>query len=379
MSFKNLVRLLLALGCAGLGNFGIGSPRQMPPILAVLRYMFACLNPFGYGYEKNPGRKKTRQALAKNCFRTLRVLVHPDQILLLEGSKPALRYVLEALGKVGKVVLPMPFYPGNKGGVIRAGCQPHCIPMPTVKDYIINLTVELENGLRPVAVVLSFDNPRWLKRCKDDYVQLVTLAQRYNFILISDEAYRDLAFDGKVWSVMQASGWEQVAVCIQTASKPFCAAGWKLGAVISRPDLEWQERLLEARSADSEGGSPAAQKAYEVALRCDWYPRRLAQMYRRRALYTIELFQTVGLTQVPMPYGGMFLYFVTTGEHTSDFVSQLKELGFEVSPGSKFGEPDKIRWCLNQPDWVTRRAVKAVGELVRQKSNAPIHTLADVL
>lgn len=360
--FGPVVKVLTALGCAGLCNLGIGAPRRLPPVLVVLRYIVALLNPWGHGYAEKQGRIKTRIAVAKNCFRTLGVIVRAIEVLLLEGSKPAIRYVLQALGLIGSVVLPMPFYPGNLDGVIGAGCTAVYLPMPTVKDFIRNLERALIGGLKPVAVVLSFDNPRWLKRCRKDYERLVELAQEYGFILISDEAYRDLAYDGKVWSLMQVSGWERVGVCIQTASKPFCMAGEKLGAIIAR--ATWITKIMVIKSRDSEGGSPAAQKAYATALWCTWFPRRLAQMYRKRAEYTIVLLKRIGITDIALSHGGMFLYFRISGMSSAEFDAAFKELGFEISPGERFGESDQIRWCLNQPNWVTRRAVAAVSQVL---------------
>ena len=358
---NRLIRILRALGCEGLANFGIGSPRQLPPILAVLRFQIASLNPWGHGYAKKQGRIKTRKALAANCRRTLGVVINPGQVLLLEGSKPSIRYILQALALVGKVVLPMPFYPGHLDGVIGAGCEPCYLTMISVGHFIKNLEAALAGGFRPVAVVLSFDNPRWLRRSKEDYVHLVELARQYKFVLISDEAYRDLAYDGKVWSVMQVPGWERLAVCIQTASKPFCMAGWKLGAIIARSEL--LPKLLVFKGRDSEGGSPAAQKAYRIALWCDWYPRNVAQMYSRRAKYAVERLRAAGVSEIDLPVGGVFVYFRLNGIDSATFAAALQELGFEVSPGERFGEPDCIRWCLNQGNWVTRLATLAVTQV----------------
>lgn len=361
-----MISLLTRIGVAGLANFGIGSPRRMPPILAVIRYILALLNPWGHGYAEKQGRIQTRRAIARNCLKTLGVVLNESQILLLEGSKPAIRYVLQTLRLYGEVALPHPYYPGNLDGVLGAGCRPVHIPMPSVKDFILNLEQRLLGGFRPVAVVLSFDNPQWLERTIEDYSRLVELARRYRFVLLSDEAYRDLSYNGLVASVMQVPGWEKLAVCIQTASKPFCAAGWKLGALITAS--ERLDGMVTTKGTDSEGGSPAAQKAYETALGCTWYPRHLAQTYHKRARFTVGLLKKItGVEAVSVSAGGMFVYFKIKGMDAQSFYSALKANGFEVSPGNRFGEPDHIRWCLNQPDWVTRRAVRAV-ELVFEAS-----------
>ncbi|MDE2311698.1 MAG: pyridoxal phosphate-dependent aminotransferase [Patescibacteria group bacterium] len=337
----------------------------MPPLLAVLRFVVALCNPWGHGYAERQGRFGTRKAIARNVRLTLGSVLNESQILLLEGSKPAIRYVLQGLGLVGNVVLPMPFYPGNLDSVLGAGCKPYHIAMPTVEEFIYNLKTALMDGLRPVAVVLSFDNPRWLPRNKDDYQYLVDLARRYRFVLVSDEAYRDLAFDGQVSSLMQVPGWEKVGVCIQTASKPFCMAGWKLGAVIA--SSENLPKILAVKGRDSEGGSPAAQKAWATALWCTRYPRNLARKYHRRARFTVEkLYHVEGVEDLFMPFGGMFIYFRIRGWSSAEFAARFQELGFEVSPGERFGEPNHIRWCLNQENWVTKRAIAAAARILKE-------------
>jgi alanine-synthesizing transaminase len=260
----------------------------------------------------------------------------------------------------------MPFYPGNLDGVLAAGCEPYHIAMTSVGHFVKNLEAALVGGLNPVAVVLSFDNPRWLRRTYDDYRYLLFLAKKYNFVLISDEAYRDLAYDGNVCSVMQVRGWQQFAVCIQTASKPFCMAGWKLGAIVA--SLELLPKILEVKGRDSEGGSPAAQKGYAAALWCVWYPQLLALKYHKRAIYTVSKLRAIGIIDIDRPLGGMFVYFGLRGMSSLEFVEKLKALGFEVTPGDRFGEPDMIRWCLNQPNWVTRLAVRAVAQVLQQRA-----------
>lgn len=368
MTFQKFVAILRALGMDGLCNFGIGSPRELPPLPVILRKNIAEWNPFGHGYAERQGRIKTRQALAANCGRTLGVEINPSQVLLLEGSKPAIRYVLQALRLVGKVVLPFPFYPGNKDGVLATDCEAFHLAMPSVAGFITNLRLALVGGLRPVAVVLSFDNPCWLGRTQQNYQDLVDLARMYGFLLISDEAYRDLAYDHKSYSVMQIEAWEKVAVCIQTASKAYCMAGHKVAALIATAEL--MEKIFPIKSKDSEGGSPAAQKAYKTALSCDWYPRRLATLYEKRAIYTKEALKAIGVKDFNPSCGGMFLYFRIPGVDSDGLASALQGHGFTVSPGSRFGELDMIRWCLNQPNWVTRRAVKALAKVLGEQKTA---------
>lgn len=362
-TFLTFVTVLRALGCEGFANFGIGSPRGFPPLLAVLRYIIALCNPWGHGYALPEGRPSTLKAIAANCRATLGITIQLGQVMILEGSKPGIRYILEALSLQGIVVLPKPWYPGHLGGLKRTGCQAHFIAMPTVRAFIKTLQEELGAGLKPVAIILSFDNPRWLAREYDDYKDLVLLAQRYGFKIISDEAYRDLAYNGRVNSIMQVLGWERYAICLQTASKPFRMAGWKLGALITNE--KWLQLILTRKREDSEGGSPPAQKAWAVALRwCRHYPRRLGQVYFARAKYTVEYLLTVpGIFDIRIPEGGMFLYF-GIGVDSIEFRDALLELGFEVSPGINFGEPDHIRWCLNQGHWVTRRAIVALAKIL---------------
>ena len=292
--------------------------------------------------------------------------------MILEGSKSAVRMILEALALEGEVGVFFPWYPGHLGGIKRARCKAVPIKAADVKGWISNLRNMLEAGFKPVAVILSPDNPEWLPRELNDCQTLFKLARQYKFWIISDEAYLTLAFDGKSVSMTQVEGWEERVICLQTGSKPFCIAGWKLANLVARADLigenEKSKRgpLLELKCDDSEGGSKPAQKAYAVALWCTWYPRRLARKYFRRARFLVDLLHRLlpGIVEVKMPAGGMFVYFRVKGLDSTAFEQKLKALGFEIAPGEGFGQPDHIRWCLNQGRWVTLRAVRAATQIL---------------
>src|SRR5674476_768120 len=87
--------------------------------------------------------------------------------------------------------------------------------------------------------------------------------------------------------------------------------------------------------------------------------------YYRRALYTVKLLRAAGIEDVDVPCGGMFIYFRIAGIDSAAFAEAFQEYGFEVSPGERFGEPNCIRWCLNQGNWVTRPAVAAVAQILQ--------------
>ncbi len=365
---------------AGLkGDFGLGSPNEMPPLLALLRFIWELINPFTkrHGYAPQNGMKETRASIAERNREEFGIELDPDKnITIVEGTRGAIPDILK--GHVGKVVLPVSYYPGHLDAIMETGCEPVFIPMPSVQEFIKELMRRLMNrNFRPSAVILSFDNPRWLPRTHADYSQLVSLAKAFEFVLVSDEAYRELSYGGvRVESILRVKkSCLEVAYVTQSGSKAFCAAGWKVGAVIASPD--WVAAVTARKAKRSEGGCIPVQLAYATALlHCRAYPGKIAERYRRRAALTIRLLQQAGLRDIKMSHGGMFLYFKVPGD-CEQFAREMAKCGYLVRPGPLFGEDGYIRWCLREPDQVTQGACAAVAGILQQRFAAS--TAVDIL
>jgi aspartate/methionine/tyrosine aminotransferase len=347
-----------------IGDFGLGSPNEMPPLLAVSKYAFELFNN-RHGYAPGKGMLKTREAVLRRSQKLFCANLDAEKnIRIREGTRGAIPDILKAF--VGKVVVPLPFYPGHVDAIRETGCEEVLIQMPSVGHFLDKLEEMLAGGFRPSVVILSFDNPRWLPRTFKDYERVLGLAIKYKFIIISDEAYRDLGFDNvQVESIMRVPFWWTNAFVLESASKAFCGAGWKIGVVIAS---EQNIGLFDAVKAKrSEGGCIPAQLAYATALNlCWWYPKKIAARYQHRSRLTVSLLSQAGVMGIQDSFGGMFIYFRVQMD-SKEFARELAKCGYLVRPGECFGEEGWIRWCLREPDRVTVGACGAVAKILQKQ------------
>lgn len=360
---------LLAAEAGGVkGDFGLGSPNDMPPWLAILRYIWELINPFSkkHGYGLQNGMDETRQAEADWHRATYGIGLDPNaNITITEGSRSACIF---ALPEGGKVVLPQPYYPGHLDAIKAQGCEPLFVPLISAKNFALRVRELLrQSGHGISAVIFCLDNPVWLPCEVDVYREILRMAKEHNVLVVFDEAYRELVYHGPVTSVFDVKDILEYLpwiVITKSASKAFAGAGWKVGVVISSP--ERIASITKAKCLYSEGGNVPAQLAYATARRwCRRFPtKKLARVYLHRAELTVSLLHKAGLKEVFVPQGGMFLWFQVPG-NSEDFVRELAKRGYTVRPGTIFGKEGRVRWCLREPDRVTRGACAAVCEVMK--------------
>jgi alanine-synthesizing transaminase len=372
---------------AGLrGGFGLGSPNIMPPFLALARFIFELLNFVcrKHGYAPRSGEDELRLALAERYneqygaqlpIETVKrggVEVRiPPNIAIFEGTRGGGVEVLRDY--VGVVVLPTVYYPGHLHAIEEAGSVPFFVPMPTVGQYLSSIRQKMESDrtFRPTVVILSFDNPLWLRRTQKDYEAALQLYYDYGCVILSDEAYSELVFCGiRTESIMRVPGWINGAIVLKSLSKNYGLAGWKVGPVIGT--VERLDRAVSRKNKRSEGGFQITQLAAATAVKwCPGFPqRKVAARYHHRSDFTIRLLMRAGITQFDFgedsatQQGGMFLFFKPPVD-SDEFLFRMAQMGFLAKPGSQFGRPGWVRWCLREPDRVTRHACKTAGQVIR--------------
>ena len=368
MDIVSELALLAAASTGGLkGDFGLGSPNDMPPILAILRYIWELINPFEkkHGYGDRNGMAETRQAEADWHRDMYGIVLDPESnITITEGSRSACIF---ALPKGGKVVIPQDYYPGHIDAIKEMGCEALLVPLVSAEDYVrrIERLLACEGNSGITAVIFCLDNPMWLPCTFDVYKKMLMLAKAYEIRVIFDEAYRELAYNGHVTSVFDVPDilrYLPWIVITKSASKAYAGAGWKVGVVISH--AETITIITKAKCKFSEGGNVPAQLAYATARRwCRSYPtKKLAQKYYRRAKLTVAGLNEVSIS-AEVPEGGMFLWFDAPNGDSEGFARGRAKRGFLVRPGTLFGRPSKVRWCLRESDSKTRQACVSAGEV----------------
>ncbi len=204
------------------------------------------------------------------------------------------------------------------------------------------------------------------------FVDVVKLARRYGFMVISDFAYADVAFDGyRPPSFLAAPGAHEVGVEFTTMSKGYNMAGWRVGFCAGNPEMV--RALATIKTYYDYGMFEPIQVAAIMALRhTEAAVEAQSQIYQRRRDVLCEGLQRIGWDITP-PRAGMFVWAKipepwASQMDTMQFATKLLEEGdVAVSPGSGFGPAGEgyLRMALVENENRLRQAVRQIGRCLQ--------------
>ncbi|MCA9265681.1 MAG: aminotransferase class I/II-fold pyridoxal phosphate-dependent enzyme, partial [Planctomycetales bacterium] len=228
---------------------------------------------------------------------------------------------------------------------------------------------------RPKLLIVCYPhNPSTVVVEPQFYVEIVKLAKRYGFMVISDFAYADIAFDDyHPPSFLAAPGAREVGVEFTTMSKGYNMAGWRVGFCCG--NAEMVRGLGVIKGYYDYGMFQAIQIAAIMALRHgDAAVERQSEIYQSRRDTLVGGLQRLGW-KVDPPKAGMFVWAAIPEVwrrrlSTMDFAMMLLEKGnVAVSPGSGFGEAGEgfLRMSLVENENRLRQAVKQIARCLEQE------------
>ena len=348
-AIRNIVAEAKKVEQAGLAvrYLNIGDPNQFgfvtPPHLieAVARAMRDGHN----GYAPSPGIAPAREAAAAD-FAARGVKVSADRILITSGTSEGIELALTALVDEGdEVLVPMPTYPLYTAVLAKIGALPSGYRLDPARDWQPDLD-HLRSLINPrtrALVVIDPNNPTGAIYPEAMRRALIALAEEHGLVILADEVYGDLAYDGAV-PPMAALDHDAPIISYSSLSKAYLAPGWRAGwmAVGSSPRLDPALAAIK-KLADGRLCSPGPmQYAVTAALTGD----RSHQITFRQALRERATLTTARLNAIPglscvAPRGAFYAMpkvELPKGKTDVDFVrGLLRAKGILCVYGSGFG------------------------------------------
>ena len=268
--------------------------------------------------------------------------ITPDMVMSCRGTQEGLVHVCAALSDPGDVALvPDPCYPVFQNATLLAGARPAYYRLTAEHDFLPHLAdvpAEVADAARYLIVSLPA-NPVGSVGTPEVYDEVIEFARRHDLIVIHDNAYSDIVFDGPAGgSFLAHPGALEVGVEFLSLSKSFNVTGARLSFLVGRPDVVAAARKL--RSQIDFGMFYPEQAAAVAALtgpRDSVERQRLLYQERRDAL--CDGLESIGWER-PNAHGSMFVWARLPGGRTDSaaFVLELMErAGVIVTPGSSFG------------------------------------------
>ena len=309
-----------------------------------------------YGWEVDPEREITVACGATECMvSSILALVDPgDRVLIFE-----------------------PFYENYGPDIIIAGACPVFVPLNPERGWTVDFeeledklrSLESEGGVRAL-ILNSPNNPSGKVFSLPELEQMAELARRYDFLVITDEIYEHIIYDGhRHHCLALLPGMKEKTVTISALSKTFSVTGWRVGYVLAEERITSSIRKMH--DFLTVGAAAPLQEAGVQALRLDSvYYDRLAAAYCERRDFLVAALKEAGF-QVWVPSGAYYIMVdissVTSLSDTQFVELLVRKYGIAAVPGSSFyHDPERGRRFVRFAFCKTLDVLEAASQRLRR-------------
>ncbi|HEY2660450.1 MAG TPA: LL-diaminopimelate aminotransferase [Caulobacteraceae bacterium] len=376
--FEEVNRIKAGLRAKGVDiiDFGMGNPDMPTPKHIVDKLIETVKRPDTHGYSASKGIPGLRRAMAGYYDRRFGVKLNPDtEVITTLGSKEGFANLAQALTAPGDVIIcPNPAYPIHAYGFIMAGGVIRHVPALSPEEYLSGISRAVRHSVPPPSVlIVSYpSNPtaQWVGL--DFYKDVIALAKKHDMLVLSDIAYSEIYFDDNPPpSILQVEGAKDVAVEVNSLSKTFAMAGWRVGMVVGNARI--CAALARVKSYLDYGAFTPIQVAAAAALNG---PQdcvdEIRGIYKSRRDVLVSSMKRAGW-DIPSPPASMFAWAPIPEqfrEAGSMLFSKLlvEEAGVAVAPGLGFGEYGEgyVRIGLVENEHRIRQAARNVKKFLQQ-------------
>ncbi|HQF51560.1 MAG TPA: LL-diaminopimelate aminotransferase [Thermoleophilia bacterium] len=353
-------------------SLGIGDPDLPTPDHIVEALAEGARDPATHQYPSNQGEPRFREAVADFYATRFGVTLDPsEQIVPLLGAKEGIAHICQVLLDPGDVALAAdPGYPVYVNGPLLADGIARHLPLVPALGFQPDLeAIPAETLERAKMLFVSYPNNPTGAVIEDDFfARLVAFAREHDVVVVHDNAYADITFDGYVApSFLATPGASEVGVEVFSLSKSYNMTGWRAGAVVG--DREVVDAYWRLKTNVDSGMFGAVQRAAVAALTgSQECVREMCRVYRRRRDLLVTALRAVGM-RVDPPKGTIYLWVpVPDGYTSASFTQQvLEQADVVVTPGAAYGPSGEgyVRLSLTVPDDRLGEAVRRIEERVR--------------
>ena len=324
-------------------DFGIGDPDLPTPPHIVEAVCNAAKDPSNHRYPSYEGMLSFREAVATWYKHRKHIkLDAEDEVLTLIGSKEGIAHSAFAFLNPGDIALvPDPAYPVYNNAAIMANSTPYSVPLTEEHGFKPDLE-RIDKGMARRAKIMFLNypnNPTAATVEKSFFKEVVDFAHDYEIIILHDNPYSELTFDGyKAPSFLAVDSARDVGVEFGSLSKTYNMTGWRIGFVVGNSEIINGLKLVKT-NVDS-GAFQAVQMAGIAALTGpqDCVKQNVAIYKRRRDLLADGL-RSSGI-ELETPKATFYIWAkVPSGFSSIQFsMFLLERTGIVVTPGIGFGE-----------------------------------------
>lgn len=348
-------------------DLSIGAP-NIPPTKRIMEVMAeAVMKPANYVYAIND-TQQLLEAVAQWYKRRYDVELNPEtEICSLLGSQDGLSHIALSILDPGDVMLvPDPCYPIFADGPRIAGAELYYMPLQKENDYVIQLQdIPEEIARKAKFMLVSYpNNPTAAMAPESFYHEVVAFAKKYDIIVLHDNAYSELVFDGQsCGSFLSIPGAMEVGVEFNSLSKTYGLAGARIGFCVGNKEVVGMLKTLKS-NMDYGMFLPIQAAAVEALTGNQAVVAETRAAYEHRRDVLCDGLIEAGW-HMEKPAGTMFVWapIPDSYQDSESFVADLLDkTGVLVTPGSAFGPSGEgyVRMALVQSEDTMKKIVEAV-------------------
>jgi aspartate aminotransferase len=319
----------------------IGEPDMDTPANVVEAGVEALRNGYTH-YGPSAGLPDLREAIANDVAKSRGIPVTADEVVVVPGGKPIIFFVMLALIDEGdEVIYPNPGFPIYESMINFLGGKAVPVPLREERDFRldVNELKELITERTKLIIINSPQNPTGGIMTRQDVQELAAAIGDRDIMVMSDEIYSRLLFEGEPYSIAAVDGFKDRTIILDGFSKTYSMTGWRLGYGVMRPDLAAHIARLATNSTSCT--ATFTQIAGIEAIRGDQSePERMRQEFlKRRDVFVAGLNQIKGFS-CRVPKGAFYTFpnIKETGWPSKKLADALlDDAGVAALSGTAFG------------------------------------------
>lgn len=365
--FSTKLREVRALEAEGkpIINLGIGSPDLAPPpqVLQVLQNSLQDV--IAHKYQSYQGIPAFRNAIADFYKNKYDVYIDAEhEILPLMGSKEGILHISMAfLNEGDEVLIPNPGYPTYASVTNLVGATPVFYELTKANDWQPNFEMLAQQDLSKVKIMwVNYPHmPTGANPKEDTFEKLVAFGKKHQILIVNDNPYSFILND-RPQSILSALDAKEVCLELNSMSKSFNMAGWRVGMVLG--DKKYIDKILKVKTQMDSGMFYGIQKGAAEALLLgkSWFDEQ-NEIYAQRRMLIWELATKLGCS-FDRTSSGLFVWArLPEGRKSEEMIDDLlHNVNIFVAPGTVFGSQGEgyIRFSLCVASAQIKEAIKRI-------------------
>lgn len=346
-------------------NLGIGSPDLEPPFKATMLLQDSLVEEGAHKYQGYQGLPELRTEISNFYKKHYKVDISSQtEVLPLLGSKEGIMHISMAfLNKGDKVLVPNPGYPTYSAVTKLLEAKPIFYDLKESNNWQPDFTALERLDLKKVKIMwINYPHmPTGANANNKFYDDVIAFGKRHNILIVNDNPY-SFVLNEKPISIMRYRGAKDICLELNSLSKTFNMAGWRVGMLVGNYDLV--SAVLKVKSNMDSGMFYGIQKGAIEALKCsDMWFVSLNSVYEQRRELIWKLAEGLNCT-FEKDTTGMFVWAKLPphlkSEEFTDLV--LKEYSIFITPGTVFGSNGEgyVRFSLCASEEIIKEAIARV-------------------